>query len=147
LAPNKVNRAYIRTSRKERNMDEMKKILWVDDDDTLLDLVKLKFEKTGRFQVTITTDGSRIVALAQEVTPNIIVTDIKMPFVDGVDVENLLKQTDTTKGIPLLFLSSMVSKKEMDATGGFINGRHMASKSASMEELIAKIDSMLEAAP
>jgi len=127
-------------------MGEMKKILWVDDDDTLLDMYKMKLEKTGRFQVTITTDGSRIVILANEVKPDIIITDIKMPFVDGADVANLLKKSDGTKDIPLLFLSSLVSKNEMDASGGFIGGRHMASKSASVEEIIAKIDSMLKTA-
>ncbi len=125
-------------------MSELKKILWVDDDDTILDVFKLKLEKTGRFQVTTTTDGSRIIALAQEIKPDIIVTDIKMPFVDGADVANMLKKSDTTKNIPLLFLSSLVPKNEMDATGGFIGGRHMASKSASVEEVIAKIDSMLK---
>jgi CheY-like chemotaxis protein len=124
-------------------MGEMKKILWVDDDDTLLDMYKMKLEKTGRFHVTITIDGSRIVALANEVKPDIIITDIKMPFVDGADVANLLKKSDGTKDIPLLFLSSLVSKNEMDASGGFIGGRHMASKNASVEEIIAKIDSML----
>jgi CheY-like chemotaxis protein len=126
-------------------MGEIKKILWVDDDDTILDVFKLKLEKTGRFQVAITTDGSRVVALAQEIGPDIIVTDIKMPFVDGADVANLLKKAEATKNIPLLFLSSLVSKNEMDATGGFIGGRHMASKSASVEEIIAKIDSMFKA--
>jgi len=125
-------------------MSEIKKILWVDDDDTLLDMYKMKLEKTGRFQVTITTDGSRIVSLANEVMPDIIITDIKMPFVDGADVANLLKKSAETKEIPLLFLSSLVTKKEMDATGGFIGGRHMASKGASVEEIIAKIDSMLK---
>jgi CheY-like chemotaxis protein len=124
-------------------MGETKKILWVDDDDTLLDMYKMKLEKTGRFRITITTDGSRIVALANEVKPDIIITDIKMPFVDGADVANLLKKSDGTKDIPLLFLSSLVSKNEMDASGGFIGGRHMASKNASVEEIIAKIDSML----
>ncbi|MCX5813796.1 MAG: response regulator [Proteobacteria bacterium] len=126
-------------------MSEMKKILWVDDDDTILDAFKLKLEKTGRFEIVITTDGSRVVALAQEIGPDLIVTDIKMPFVDGADVANLLKKTDATKSIPLLFLSSLVTKEEMDATGGFIGGRHMASKSTSVEKIIAKIDSMLNA--
>ncbi len=124
-------------------MADVKKILWVDDDDTILDVFKLKLEKTGRFEVTITTDGSRVVPLAQEIKPDLIVTDIKMPFVDGADVANLLKKTEATKNIPLLFLSSLVSKKEMDATGGYIGGRHMASKNASVDEIIAKIDSML----
>jgi CheY-like chemotaxis protein len=124
-------------------MGEIKKILWVDDDDTILDVFKLKLEKTGRFQVTVTSDGSRIVALAMEIKPDLIVTDIKMPFVDGADLANMLKKAEGTKNIPLLFFSSLVSKNEMDATGGFIGGRHMASKSASVEEIIAKIDSML----
>jgi CheY-like chemotaxis protein len=124
-------------------MSEIKKILWVDDDDTVLDIFKLKLEKTGRFSVTTTTEGNRIVTLAKEVTPDIIVTDIKMPFIDGADVANLLKKAEDTKNIPLLFLSSLVSKQEMDTTGGFIGGRHMASKAASVEEIIAKIDSML----
>ena len=125
-------------------MGEIKKVLWVDDDDTLLDMYKMKLEKTGRFQVTITTDGSRIAALAYGVNPDIIITDIKMPYVDGADVANLLKKSEGTKDIPLLFLSSLVTKKEMDATEGFIGGRHMASKGASVEEIIAKIDSMLK---
>ncbi len=125
-------------------MDAVKKVLWIDDDDTILDAYKLKFEKTGRFQVTTTTDGSRVIEMTRDVQPDIIITDIKMPFVNGADVANLLRGDETTKGIPILFLSSLVGKKEMDDTGGFIGGRHMASKAASVPEIIAKVDAMLK---
>lgn len=125
-------------------MDFVKKIMMVDDDPDLLALLKLKLEKTEKFKVVHTTNGSEAVNLARDEAPDLIILDIEMPEMDGGDVARSLSGAEYVRDIPILFLSSMITKTDIAASGGFIGGRHMAAKSGTIKDLISKIDSMLE---
>ncbi|MFC1857028.1 two-component system response regulator [Thermodesulfobacteriota bacterium] len=125
-------------------MADVKKLLMVDDDEDLLALLKLKLEKTGRYQVVNTTDGSKAVHLATEESPDLIVLDIEMPGMDGGEVANALAESKHAKDIPVLFLSSLVSEADVAKNKGVIGGRNMASKKGSIQELIDRIESMFQ---
>jgi len=125
-------------------MAEVKKLFMVDDDEDLLALLKLKLEKTGKYQVVNTTDGSKAVHLATEESPDLIVLDIDMPHMDGGTVANTLSESEHTKDIPVLFLSSLVSKEDVAQSKGVIGGRNMASKGGSVQDLIDRIESMFQ---
>jgi DNA-binding response OmpR family regulator len=124
-------------------MASIRKLVMVDDDEDLAALLKLKLEKTGRYDVTTTTEGSKIIDLVREVSPDLILLDIDMPDMSGGDVAKLLSEPKDTKDIPILFLSSLVGRSEATAGGGTIGGHQMASKSGSLRELMEKIQSVL----
>jgi DNA-binding response OmpR family regulator len=120
-----------------------KKLLLIDDDLALGAMLKLKIEKAGDYDVTYSPDGGRIVELAREVNPDLVILDIDMPDTDGGDARALLRKNPDTEGIPVLFLSSMVTPEDIVASSGVIGDEHMASKLMPVGELIDRIQKLL----
>ena len=121
-------------------METVKKLMMVDDDADVLALLKMKLEKTGRFSVVSTTDGSKAVSLATRETPDLIILDIDMPVMSGGDVADALSATEDTAEIPVFFLSSLIPRKEAGQGARIVGGRRMVSKYATMAQLIEAID-------
>jgi CheY-like chemotaxis protein len=126
-------------------MAHIRKLVMVDDDADLAAMVKLKLEKTGKYEVATTTEGRKAVDLVREVSPDLILLDIDMPDMSGGDVAKVLSESEGTKNIPILFLSSLVSRSEATQDTGSIGGHQMASKSGNLRELTEKIESILVA--
>ena len=124
-------------------MDEVKKLLMIDDDKDLLAALKLKLEKTGKYIVVTSTDGSKAVELASDTAPDLIVLDIDMPDMDGGAVATSLSESKDTGNIPVLFLSSLVPNEQVVESDGVIGERNMASKKGSIQDLIDRIDTMI----
>src|SRR5262245_3775650 len=103
-------------------MSEKKKVLAVDDDPSIGNFVKVKLEKTGRFEVTATTDGRGAVLKAKELRPDLILLDIDMPAIGGNELAAALQKEPSTAGIPILFLSSLITRGDVQAAGGKIGG-------------------------
>lgn len=119
----------------------MKKVLVVDDDPDITLLVKIKLEKTGRFQVVFTNSGTRALELAKTEKPDLVLCDIDMPDKFGGEVAEDLTSDPETKDIPILFFSSLVNPA--DIVDGKVGGREMISKSSTPEVLIERIDGVL----
>ena len=128
-------------------MTEKKRLLAVDDDVDLLLVLQRKLEKTGRFEVTTASNGMDALRLAREMSPDLLLLDIEMPDMDGTEVAAALGESEVTKAIPILFLSSMIQKEDVAASGGKSGQHHIASKSMTAGDLVARIDSLLGADP
>ncbi|MBF0101770.1 MAG: response regulator [Desulfobacterales bacterium] len=124
-------------------MNDIKKIMLVDDDEDITVALKTLLEKSKKFKVFFTNDGSEAFNLAQREQPDLIICDIDMPKVTGDDVAYALSESDKTKDIPLLFFSSLLREEESGETGVSSDGRPIISKSASIITLIDKIEAML----
>lgn len=121
----------------------MKKLMMVDDDADLLALLKVKIEKTGRYTVVNTANGEKAVKLATDESPDLIILDIDMPEMSGGEVAEALAAADATRGIPVIFLSSLIPKSEAGGGLQVIGGRRMVSKYASVKQLLAVLDSLM----
>lgn len=119
----------------------MTKVLVVDDDPTVVRLLKTKLEKDKRFTVLEAFNGDQALELATTASPDVLLLDIDMPEMDGVTLANTLANTDQTRDIPLIFLSAMVTpqdvKRGVTAGGG---KWPMISKASTMKELVELID-------
>ena len=119
-----------------------KKVLIVDDDPDVCKFIKAKLEETKRFEVLIADDGWEAIRLAQSDHPHIVLCDIDMPDMDGISVAEKLGGMDSTKKIPLIFLSSLVTPK--DVSRGMTTGKWpMLSKQSPIPDLIWGIDDAL----
>lgn len=87
-------------------MLEGKAVLIIDDDSMLLNMYgeQLKFEG---MLVEYAKDGSEALKLAKDNHPNIIILDVMMPKINGLEVLRLLKSDDDTKDIPVIMLSAL----------------------------------------
>ncbi|HEX6692253.1 MAG TPA: response regulator [Burkholderiales bacterium] len=116
-----------------------KKILVVDDDQAVLTYLLVKLG--ARYDLVTTDAGDQVMRLVKKEMPDLIVCDIDMPDVDGGDISAQLYGDDKTRYIPMLFLSALVPAK--DAKRGEVGGRPAISKSAPIDELIARIESLM----
>ncbi len=119
-----------------------KKILLVDDDEKMLRLFG-DFLVSQGFEVVEANNGNDALRLAVETNPNLIILDVMMPDKDGGEVGSALFENNKTKNIPIIFLTSLVSKEEVARTGGKIGGRIYLSKSSDKKELIKKIKEII----
>jgi CheY-like chemotaxis protein len=68
-----------------------------------------------------------------------------MPNMDGGDVATKLRDDPDTKGIPIIFLTSMVTGEEVKKKDGVIAGDRFVAKPADMKDLLVQIDQAIEA--
>src|SRR5579883_1362173 len=99
----------------------MKKILIVDDDPNVRDLLKAKLVAVGGFDIVTATGGREGVRLAEKERPDLVLCDIDMPDMDGGAVADEISSRSTTKQIPLIFVSALVTPEE--AAKGATAGR------------------------
>ena len=121
----------------------VKTLLLVDDDEDLLNLLKRKLEKSGKYRIVTTTKGNEALGLARKESPDLAILDIDMPDMDGGDVAKSLATDKNTSQIPILFLSSIVTEEEVQASGGIIGGYNMTSKKGTIAGLIERIESLV----
>ncbi len=90
---------------------EEKKILVVDDDEKLLKLIGFLFEPQP-VSLETATNGEKGLALAKETLPDLIMTDLMMPVMDGHEFCKTLKETEGLKDIPVVALSASIDPSE-----------------------------------
>jgi len=127
---------------------EGKKILIVDDEKKLRELLDLRLSAES-FTVIEAADGEEGVAVARKHSPDLILMNVMMPKMDGGEAVKELQQDPATKDIPVIFLTSMITKEEEtnQAFGiGLDTKRHrFIAKPFETPALIAKIHKALNA--
>ncbi len=88
----------------EHSSDEIR-VLFVEDDPTVAQMYRLKLELDG-YQVIMAKDGEEGLRLANEVDPDIVFLDIRLPKVDGLSVLEGLRSDDRTRNVPVVILSN-----------------------------------------
>ena len=81
------------------------KILLVDDEKIFCKMVKLNLEETDQYEVRTETRGQDAFAAVKEFMPDVILLDISMPDINGIDVLAELKRDENTKDIPVIMVT------------------------------------------
>ncbi len=120
----------------------MKKILVVDDDSILRRVLQNSLEQKG-YQVISVGSGKEALIKFNRDIPDIIVSDISMPEMDGFEFCRQLRSQPSGKLIPFIFLSA---KNELDdrIQGHTIGADSYLSKPFEMKELLANIEALIE---
>ena len=119
----------------------MSKILIIDDDTAILELIKVNLELLGHEAITA-SDGVRGFALARQELPDLIILDVMMPDVDGFTVANRIRNNPSTKDIPILMLTAL--SMIQDKTKGFDAGvDDYLVKPFELEELKLRVRALL----
>jgi two-component system alkaline phosphatase synthesis response regulator PhoP len=91
----------------------MAKILVAEDETDIRELVAFSLENIGGFQVVKAKNGAEAVEVAQAELPDLILMDVRMPKMTGVEACAHLKTIPETKDIPVVFLSAMGQEQEI----------------------------------
>ena len=93
-------------------MVRIKKILVVDDEEAIYAYLQRKFSKLG-YLVCIAENGEEALSQAFSERPDIILLDVKLPKLNGIEVCKRLKSNDMTKQIPIIMLSAKAQSDEI----------------------------------
>jgi two-component system phosphate regulon response regulator PhoB len=120
---------------------EGKSILVIDDERDVIDMLTLSLSKAG-LKVRSATDGASGLAKARREPPALIVLDLMMPKMPGLEVCKLLKADPVTEAIPIIMLTAKA--EEMDRVNGLESGADdYVTKPFSPRELLLRIGAVL----
>lgn len=116
-------------------------ILVVDDEAHIVHVVCLKLRNAG-FDVRTASDGEEALELAIQQPPDLIITDLQMPYLDGLQMCERLKKNPSTSEIPAIMLTARghaLAQSDLQKT----NIRKVMSKPFSPREVLEIVDGIL----
>jgi two-component system alkaline phosphatase synthesis response regulator PhoP len=117
------------------------RILVVDDEEDLLELVNYNLSREG-FRVECVATGEAALAAARKNLPDLIVLDLLLPSVDGLEICRRLKGDEKTKHIPIIMLTAKSEESDMVA-GLELGADDYMTKPFSPRVLLARIKAIL----
>jgi DNA-binding response OmpR family regulator len=118
----------------------------VEDDPDLLHLITRTLERED-FEVANAADGQSGLALAAaKPRPNLVISDIMMPDMDGLEMVRELKRDPALRSLPVIFLTARDTPADVIA-GITAGARHYITKPFRIQELIEKVRSILPKVP
>lgn len=119
---------------------EKKKVLIIDDEEGFTQMVKLNLEAIDRYEVRIENKATLGLTAAKAFKPDLILLDIIMPDMQGSEVAERLKEDNSTKAIPIVFLTAVITREETEASDGVIAGHSFLAKPVELKDLIDCIE-------
>ena len=117
------------------------RILVVDDEEDILELVKFNLSREG-YDVVIAASGEKAIDLARKAPPHLIVLDLMLPGIDGLEVTRLLKNNPETRQIPIVMLTA--KGEEPDVVAGLeLGADDYVTKPFSPRILLARVRAVL----
>jgi DNA-binding response OmpR family regulator len=119
-------------------------LLVIEDDPDIVELLRYNLEREG-FRVLVATDGEHGLADATKQQPDLVLLDLMLPGLDGLEVCRRLRTHDATRGIPVLILTA--KGEETDVVIGLEMGADdYLTKPFSPRELLARVRALLRRA-
>ncbi|CAM4149418.1 response regulator transcription factor [Cytophagaceae bacterium 50C-KIRBA] len=118
------------------------KILLVDDDPDILELLEYNLAKEG-FLLAKASDGKEAISIAQEFNPQLVILDVMMPAMDGIETARRMKSMPELKDALILFLTAR--GEEYTEVAAFDAGAHdYIIKPIKPRALVSRIKAMLK---
>ncbi len=114
------------------------RVLVVEDEAKIVDILRLYLEQTG-YRVSTATDGASALKLAKQEPPDLVVLDLNLPDMDGLEVCRRLR---TTSPVPIIMLTARVD--EVDRVVGLeVGADDYVTKPFSPREVVARVGAVL----
>jgi two-component system phosphate regulon response regulator PhoB len=122
-------------------LDVRSKILVVDDEPEAVELLEFNLKQAG-FDVLSVADGAQALKKARSTLPNLIVLDLMLPEIDGLEVCKMLRRDPATAGIPIIMLTAKAA--ELDRIVGLeLGAEDYITKPFSPRELVLRVKKVL----
>src|SRR6185295_16114142 len=128
----------MRTSTSERG-----RVLIVDDDRKILDLLVDLLELEG-YEVATATDGAQAIELALTFHPDLIISDVVMPVVGGLELCRRLKEDARTAYVPVMLISGLITADDGEMEGLYAGADDYIDLPFRNEELLVKVARLVE---
>ena len=118
-----------------------KKILIVDDNPNVLKLLNISLNKAG-YEVVEAENGEMAYEVANKEQPDIIISDIMMPQMDGIELCWMIRESSTIPLVPFIFLTSF-DDSEMEIRGFRAGADDYLNKPIDRKELLERVEELL----
>ena len=115
-----MTRAPSDTQKDGNQANAPKKVLVIDDNPSIVDLVRYAIQMYGNYEVVAAFDGEEGLRRFYQDEPDCVIIDVKMPRMDGYQLVRCLRGDATSAHVPLIILSAMI--REEDKVQGFLSG-------------------------
>ncbi|MBN1828873.1 MAG: response regulator [Deltaproteobacteria bacterium] len=112
-------------------------ILIVDDTPRNLEVIGKFLEEAG-FEIAAAQDGESGIEIAQRIHPDLILLDVLMPGIDGIETCRRLKADELTMNIPVIFLTAL-TERELKIAGFEAGGVDYITKPVQVDEVLARV--------
>ena len=119
-------------------METSKKILIVEDDSFVLDIYQTKLSQEG-YTVIEARNGVEGMKKLEKEKPDLILLDIVMPYMDGIEVLKKRKENDDLKKIPVILLTNLSQKEEINVGLGLGANDYLIKSHFTPSEVMEKI--------
>jgi CheY-like chemotaxis protein len=132
-----------RVSRQFEGSRVVVKVLYIEDNDDDVYMLKMRLELLGDFEVLTAEDDEKGCALAAAERPDIILMDLEMPVVDGWEASRRLKGNSQTQDIPIIALSAhaLAGEREKAIATGCVE---FDTKPIEFDRLVATVRRVLD---
>ena len=120
----------------------MKKILFVEDESALQRTFSDALSGEG-YEVISALDGETGLRLAKELKPDLIILDLVLPKIHGLDVLRKLRASEETNSIPVIILTNLEDIKDVEKSIELGATTYLVKSQYSLEEVISKIKQAL----
>jgi len=125
----------------DKNGMSKKRIMVVEDSQVIYQMVKEALEAKG-YEVFVMTNGFEALRDLESIAPDLIVSDIMMPKLDGLRLCEAIRNRSETQSIPFIFVSSQFDERTVKR-GRSIGAKFFIAKPFEMETLIDCVDKVL----
>lgn len=125
------------------NHPTAKKILLVEDDETLSDSYIQRFTAEG-LEVKRVPNGEEALSAALSFKPDLILLDIMMPKVNGFDVLDILRNTPETVNIHVIVLSALSQQEDMDKAKSLGADDYLVKSQVVLADIVERVKKQLE---
>jgi len=119
----------------------MATILVADDDRDIRDIVAYKLQRVGHY-VILATNGAEALSAARACEPDLVVLDVMMPGMSGIEVCRELRAEPRTAALPVILLTARAQESDVEA-GFAVGADDYVVKPFSPSELVSRIHTML----
>ena len=123
----------------------MARVLVIEDEPSISQLLRIVLEHRGH-EVLVADDGSRGLATATRRSPDAIILDVMMPFMDGFAVPEALREDDRSVSIPVMMLSA-IQKEAVEERCYGMGAQAFVRKPFDPDMLLGTLEEMLDAPP
>lgn len=124
-------------------MNEKKKILIVEDDAFIRDIYQMKFSQE-EFDVISAENGVEALKKIEQGIPDVILLDIVMPYMDGMETLKNIRKNEAWKKIPVIMLTNISEKEKITEAGENEVSDYLIKSHFTPSEVVEKVNSLFE---
>ncbi len=123
--------------------ESMARILLVEDNTMICRIWKLQLEKSGHEVASVQTGDEALEHLARE-TPDLMLTDVMLPGMSGLELVEKLRADERTRNIPVIVLSALSSQRNKEQALSLGVARYIVKSECSPDRLAAAVSEVLK---